>query len=247
MTNNLENGNKSGMTDKQKETIKKYVVFAIMGIICAGCMYLIFAPSADDKAKTEATQGFNADIPMPKDDGIIGDKRDAYQQEQNKQRQEQRMRSLDDFSAMLGDVNSEIDDVSLLADAEPTPKTSAGNSKSGGSGRYVPQNRSQASIQNSAQAYNDMNRTLGSFYEKPREDPEKERLKQELEELKKQAVEANKNPVDEQLEIMEKSFQMAAKYMPGTTGSAGTGAVMNNAVAEPATTTAQNSATGKRR
>ena len=195
------------MTDKQRETIKKYAVFAIMGIICAGSMYLIFAPSADDKAKTEAAQGFNADIPMPKEDGIIGDKRDAYEQEQIRQRQEQRMRSLDDFSALLGEVNNEIDEVSLFADIEPVP---AATGTRGGSSRYVPQSRPQSSIQNSAQAYQDMNRTLGSFYDAPREDPEKERLKKELEELKIQAIEVQRNPVDEQLEIMEKSFQMAA-------------------------------------
>jgi len=59
---------------------------------------------------------------------------------------------------------------------------------------------------------------LGSFYENPREDPEKERLKQELEELKMQMNDAQNNSVDEQLELMEKSFQMAAKYI-GTAGT----------------------------
>ena len=245
MTNNHQDGNKPGISDRQKETVKKYVVFAIMGIICVGCMYLIFAPSADDRAKTEATQGFNADIPMPKDDGIIGDKRDAYQQEQIRQRQEQRMRSLDDFSAMLGEVNTEIEEVSLLTDAEPVPATTGTR---GGSGRYVPQSRSQSSIQNSAQAYQDMNRTLGSFYDTPREDPEKERLKKELEDLKTQVNEVPRVSVDEQLELMEKSLQMAAKYMPassGTMGTSGTGATMSDDVAEPVPTNTQNSAAGK--
>jgi hypothetical protein len=37
--------------------------------------------------------------------------------------------------------------------------------------------RPQLSIQQSTQAYHNINRTLGSFYEKPREDPEKEALK----------------------------------------------------------------------
>ena len=226
---------KSGMSEQQKQNIKKYVVFTVMGIICVGCIYLIFSPTVEDKAKTEAVQGYNADIPMPKDDDIIGDKREAYQQEQIQQRQEQRMRSLDDFSAMLGDVNLKTDEVSITTDTESTPNTSVGNSRS------VPQNRSQSSIQNSAQAYNEMNRTLGSFYEKPREDPEKEKLKQELEELKMQIDEAQKNSVNEQLELMEKSFQMAAKYIPG---SSGTSIMLNDAVSEPASTS-NNNTSGK--
>jgi conjugative transposon TraM protein len=83
------------------------------------------------------------------------------------------------------------------------------------------QSRPQSSIQQSAQAYHDVNRTLGSFYEQPREDPEKEQLKMELEELKMQMDEneAKKNLKEEQMAMMEKSFQMAAKYMPGTAGT----------------------------
>jgi hypothetical protein len=58
--------------------MKKYAVFALMGIICAGCMWFIFAPSAGEKAKQEQTAGFNADIPMPKNEAIIGDKQKHF-------------------------------------------------------------------------------------------------------------------------------------------------------------------------
>jgi conjugative transposon TraM protein len=81
------------------------------------------------------------------------------------------------------------------------------------------------------QAYHDINRSLGSFYEKPREDTEKERLREEVEELKMRIDERDnrKSAVDEQIELLERSFQMASKYMPtgtdGTNGTAGTNAV----------------------
>jgi conjugative transposon TraM protein len=210
----MTNNNQSGNSAKQKEQLKKFAVFALMGLICAGCMYLIFSPSANKKAKVEATQGFNADIPMPKNDVIVDDKRDAYEQDMIKQRQEERMRTLQDFSAMFGDNTGNSDDGLALLTDEPAPTTV---NRSAGSSRNVSQSRSQSSIQNSANTYRDMNRTLGSFYETPREDPEKERLKQELEELKNRIdeTENRKNPIDEQLDFMEKSFQMAAKYMPG--------------------------------
>ena len=100
--NNQINEKKTGLSNEHKQKLKKYAVFALMGVICAGCMYLIFMPSADEKARQEQTAGFNADIPLPKDEGIIGDKRDAYEQAQLMQKQAERMRSLEDFTAMMG-------------------------------------------------------------------------------------------------------------------------------------------------
>jgi conjugative transposon TraM protein len=228
-TNSQTDDGKPKLSNEQKQKLKKYAVFALMGIICAGSMWLIFAPSADEKAKQEQTAGFNADIPMPKEEGIIDNKKDAYEQEQMKQKQAERMRSLSDFTAMLGGSDSEAqtpqDDLVLL-DSEPAQPKAAGT---GGT-----KSRPQSSIQQSTQTYHDINRTLGSFYEKPREDPEKEALKLELEELKNRMdeSEAKRNLKEEQMEMMEKSFQMASRYMPGTTGSAGT---TFPAGAEPAT------------
>jgi conjugative transposon TraM protein len=233
--NQTTSENKPGLSNEQKQKIKKYAVFALMGVICAGCMWLIFAPSAEDKARQEQTAGFNADIPLPKEEGLIGDKRDAYEQEQIKQKQAERMRSLEDFSAMLGGETAKPSDDLVLLDDEPqTVKTSSG----GGT-----QNRSGSSIQNSARAYHDINRTLGNFYEQPGEDPEKEALKQELEELKMRMDEneAKRNLKEEQMEMMEKSFQMASRYMPGTVGTNGTLPATNPVnSSEPATGVQEN-------
>jgi conjugative transposon TraM protein len=231
--NNQTNEEKSKLSNEQKQKLKKYAVFALMGIICAGCMWLIFAPSADEKAKQEQAAGFNADIPLPKEEGLIGDKRDAYEQEQMKQKQAERMRSLQDFSALLGDDAAKpADDLVLLTDAEPAPKTGGG---------YVAPSRTPASIEQSARAYHDINRTLGNFYESPKEDPEKEQLKQELEELRLRMDEneAKRNLKEEQMEMMEKSFQMASKYMPAATG------VTATPNAEPAMPAASTNTSGK--
>jgi conjugative transposon TraM protein len=246
--NRTIDGNGNNLSKAQREKLKKFAVFVLMGLIFVGCMYLIFSPSADDRAKQEQSAGLNAELPMPKDESIIGDKRDAYEQEQMKQKQEERMRSLADFSSLLGDnsqKNGNDDDLSLITD-EP-----AAGKKTGSSRTY--KNGTQSSVHSSAQTYRDINRTLGSFYESPREDPEKERLKQELEDMKTRIdeTETPKMTMDNQLELMEKSFQMAAKYMPqamgtaGTVGTSGTSATANTGnTAEPASTANKN-ASGK--
>jgi len=231
---------KPKLSNEQKQKLKKYAVFALMGIICAGSMWLIFAPSAKEKAKQEQTAGFNADIPLPKEAGLINDKRDAYEQEQMKQKQAERMRSLDDFNAMMGaDTSKPANDVVLLDDEPKTIKTSNGS---------VSQSRSGSSIQNSARAYQDINRSLGNFYESPKTDPEKEKLQNELNELRQRLdeQERKKNSVDEQMAIMERSYQVAAKYLPlNATNS--TGATMPGTSAsnpEPAKN-GNNSVSGK--
>ena len=62
-----------------------------------------------------------------------------------------------------------------------------------------------------------MNRQLGSFYETPKEDKEKEELKRQVEELtaRLDAKENGAGSMDEQVALMEKSYELAAKYMNG--------------------------------
>ena len=63
----------------------------------------------------ESVGGFNADIPQPKGDGIISDKKTAYEQEQMENKQADKMRSLQDFAFSLGEENGE--DLTLIDDA----------------------------------------------------------------------------------------------------------------------------------
>ncbi|MDR1097095.1 MAG: conjugative transposon protein TraM, partial [Tannerella sp.] len=167
---------------------------------------------------------------------LVDNKLNAYEQEQAKQKQTERMRSLSDFSAMLGgDTQKPANDL-LLPDEEPEATGTGGSAH----------NHAQSSIQNSARAYHDINRTLGSFYEQPREDPEKELLRQELEELRTRMdeTEHRKSIEDNQMALMEKSFQMASKYMPSgeTAGMTGTPGI--NATEEPADIRANGNAAG---
>lgn len=183
--------NQNNKTD-YKQILKKYAVFALIGLVFIGSMWFIFAPSATEKEKEQT--GFNTNIPDPANDGIISDKKDAYEQAQMKQRQNDKMQSLQDYAFMLGESNNSKNELQLT-DNKPTAKENIGTSVS---------------------AYQDINRTLGNFYEKPKDDPENEKMKRRLEELEErmQEKENSENAMNEQIALMEKSYEIASRYMP---------------------------------
>ena len=207
-----EEKTKKELTPQQIQQRKKMLVYPLMGLVFLGSMYLIFAPSEKNEAKVESVGGFNADIPQPKGDGIISDKKTAYEREQMENKQADKMRSLQDFAFSLGEENEKREDLTLIDD-DPAekPKTNVIDFGAGAP------NNSRSSIQSSAAAYRDMNRQLGNFYETPKEDKEKEELKRQVEELtaRLDAKENGASSMDEQVALMEKSYELAAKYMNG--------------------------------
>ena len=204
---------------KQKQALKKYLVFAIMIIVFLGCLWLIFAPSAADKEAEKHGVGFNSTIPDPKDGGIVGDKKTAYEQEQIRLRQEERMNSLQDYAYMLGDENETEEERAAREERQlrmapkpieyyEDPERFEGGYSSG---------RSGGAFRSSASAHADISRTLGNFYEEPETDPETEELKAEVERLNAQLAEQQsaQMSMDDQLALMERSYQLAAKYTGG--------------------------------
>ena len=77
-------------------------------------------------------------------------------------------------------------------------------------------------IQSSAAAYRDLNATLGNFYEQPKNDnAEMDELLERIASLESE-LESEKGKVsamDDQVALMEKSYELAAKYMGGQNGS----------------------------
>ena len=65
---------------KQKQKVRKYLVFTGMFLLFLGCMWLIFAPSEKDRQEEERKVGFNAELPDPRGTGIEADKMSAYEQ-----------------------------------------------------------------------------------------------------------------------------------------------------------------------
>ena len=195
---------------KRKEQIKKWLVYSGMVLLCLVSFYFIFKPSKEQVQAEQQKVGFNAELPDPRGAGIEADKIAAYELEDMRVKQEQKMRTLEDFTAMTTD-DEEEEVVEIPEEPRYTSGVGSGSYYRGGSS-----SRSN-SFSTSTSAYNDINATLGSFYEEPREDPEKEALKAELEELKQSmAQQQNSQPTyADQVALLEKSYELAAKYMPG--------------------------------
>ena len=192
---------------RQKQKARKYLVFTAMFLLYLGCMWLIFAPSEKDRLEKEKSSGFNTELPDPKATGIEADKMAAYEQEDMKRRQEEKMRTLADFSALAGERRQEhVPEPDVAEDA--VRESGSRQHRDSGNGRAE-------AFASSASAYDDINATLGSFYETPEEDPEKEALKAEVEQLRQAAARQNAGPsYEEQVALLEKSYELAARYMP---------------------------------
>lgn len=199
----MENNIKKGLKPEQRQELKKYAVFALMFLVFGGSMWIIFKPDKNDEVNN-GELGLNTELPMPQEKGLIPDKISAFEQE--KLFQEEPVRSLESFSSLIGkDEPAKID---LSFNDDQAEKQSVSKSYSGSK-------QSQKAIQSSATAYKGINKTLGNFYEESKTNPGDEKLRNEIEELKAQLAETQKtNSIDEQLLLMEKSYQLAAKYMP---------------------------------
>lgn len=193
-----ENKPKRELTPQQVQQRRKMIVFPLMFLAFAGCMYLIFAPSGKEDVNVESVGGFNADIPLPAEDGIIADKQKAYEQAVTSRKQQDKIQSLQDFGFTLDDDTEEPqEEINLLPEEDPKPQRGGGAS--------------------SRAAYRDINRQLSTFYETPVVDEEKEDLKRQVAELTDRLQQQqNATPTaDDQMALLEKSYELAARYMNG--------------------------------
>lgn len=192
------------ITEAERQKRKKLFIYPLMVALFIGAMWLIFAPS--DEEKDEQQAGFNTDVPAPADNKLLGDKQSAYEQDLLERKQAERRAQMQDLASMFGNGNDDYEEDY----SEPNNEPQRSYGSSGGS------SRPRETIYASANAYNDINRTLGSFYEQPAEDPEKEEMRLKLEELnaRLEQTESPRNAMDEQLALMEKSYELAAKYLP---------------------------------
>ena len=220
------------LTPKQVQQRKKMLVYPVFVLVFVGAMWLIFAPSSEEGTAENNVGAFNADVPLPENDGIIGDKQTAYEQDQYRKRQTEKVRSLQDFAYTVED-NSESAETDLSGGGDPGREPFRDYSGSS----------SQDNAHSSVAAYRDINRQLGSFYEPPKEDAEKEELKRQVEELnaRLEAQAQQNSGVEEQVALMEKSYELAAKYM----GQNGQNATQETMPQAPATGQTSGKGTGK--
>ena len=189
---------KRELSPKEVQQRKKMIVFPLMFLAFAGCMYLIFAPSGKDKTNVESVGGFNADLPLPAEDGIIADKQTAYEQAVVNRKRQDRIQSLQDFGFTPdGEAEERQGNAEPMPEDDPQPARGSGAS--------------------SATAYRNIHRQLSTFYEPPAADEEKEELKRQVAELTErlQRQQTATPTADDQLALLEKSYELAAKYAGG--------------------------------
>ena len=201
------------LTEEERQRRKKFVIYPLMFLLFAGSMWLIFAPS--EKEGEKQAKGFNTEVPDPTAAELIGDKKKVYEKEMMEEKEQERSRAMQSLSSMFGEMTGGQPEQSS---EELALKTDLSERDNGfGSRTAAPQDGFHAS----ASAYQDINRTLGSFYEAPREDPEKEELRARLAELENRMSSEQQSPaitVNDQMALLEKSYQLAAKYMPAGGG-----------------------------
>jgi conjugative transposon TraM protein len=202
---------KKELTPAQMQRRKKMLIMPLFFLIFGAAMWLIFAPSGKDKEKEAQQAGLNVELPMPKDGGLVSDKREAYQREAMQQKEQERMRSLQDFSYQL----SEAEEKERQWNMAPKPAEDYEDPSRASS-------RRSSAIQSSTAAYQDINRQLGSWNDQPKVEPDQQvqaKLENRIHELERKQEEdaLRKKTEDDQLAVIEKSYQLAAKYMPGTT------------------------------
>lgn len=183
------------LTPEEVRRRRKMLAYPLMLLVFGGAMWLIFAPSESGEPLQD---GFNVEVPMPEEKGMPSDKRAAYELQAFERRQKEKMNTLQDLAVTESDGNDEADE-DVFQTQEPTE---AG----------------QSSIRTSADAYRDINRQIGSFYEQPEPEDDQKTLELEwrIQELERQAEEDRraKEAADEQLRLMEKSYEMASRYLP---------------------------------
>jgi len=195
VANATENG-----SGTNKERLKKPLIFSVMGLIFIGCLYLIFGGDGGKNAKEAIDIGINAAVPQASGDGLPTDKGKAYEQEMLEEKERQKRATLMTLSDYWqSDSTRQYDDTvtGLSEKAQETKPARDANP--------------------ALNSYKTMQHSLGNFYQKDRArealQSENKRLKAQLE--ASQASQGQKP--DDRLVLMEKSYQMAARYFPGST------------------------------
>lgn len=189
------------MEHKQKEQLKKVLVFAGLGIIFALAMWFIFAPAT--KEQTDAGEGLNDNIPQATTEKLTENKLKAYELVDHTTQEEQAREEVGRLAEYFQQEGSS---------SESDPQEAVVGNK----------------IESSMQRYEENNRLLADFYGSDPYEEEREAMQQEIDELRRELHELSQQDDDEeakQLALMEKSYQMAAKYLPAAGASPAHGAM----------------------
>ena len=178
------------LSGKTAGKLKFYGVVAFLSLLCAGFIWFLFKPDAADTV--EGIAGINTTIPDAIAPETMADKQKAYELEEMKKRRQEKVRTLQDVA---GDYLAR-DTPDGLKPEEDTPKPDA--------------------IRESREKQKRISRQITSFYQESKESPRVDELERQVKELNEKLERERKG--QDPLELMEKSYEMAARYFPGQTG-----------------------------
>lgn len=192
---------KRELTEEEKLRRNKMMVLGAAVIGCILILGWLFTSLNGSKDSVNGLNGFNTEMPdADQGSSNIADKSKAYEMDGVKKNQQAR-HDLGSYSMNETDSVSVSDEMNLMATS--TPKDN----------EVSP---AKQKVEQSAAACNELSQTLGNFYQ-PSEAAANEELKSRIAELEQKLATqttTNSSTVDDQMALMEKSYQLAAKYMP---------------------------------
>lgn len=172
-------------TFEQRAKRNKLIVIPLMVIAFCFCIWFIIKPSQE--SETVQQKGFNTEIPMPNSTNMTDDKRKAYEQENALKRENERKGTMKNLAEMFNRTKTS----ESVQESEPIE-----------------------TIVTSAEKYKEINSRISNFYDPPHN--RESELSSEVEKLKVQLRETQQKQTSiDQVALMEKSYQLAAKYLPG--------------------------------
>lgn len=178
------------LSGKAADKLKFYGVVTFLSLLCAGFIWFIFKPDASQTM--EGTAGINTTIPDAIAPETMADKQKAYELEEMKKRRQRKIGTLLDVA---GDYLTP-DTTGGMKPEEDAPKADA--------------------VWESREKQKQISRQITSFYQEPEKNPRVDELERQVKELNEKLERERKG--QDPLELMEKSYEMAARYFPGQTG-----------------------------
>ena len=178
------------LSRKAADKLKFYGVAAVLSLLCAGFIWFIFKPDT-----TETVEGY----------GWHQYNDTRRYRTGNDDRQTEGLRTGADEEAQAGKVRTLQD----IAGDYLIPDTSDGLKPE----KAAPE---QDAIRESRQQQQQISRQIASFYQEPKDNPRVSDLERQVKELNEKLERERKG--QDPLELMEKSYEMAARYFPGQAG-----------------------------
>ena len=175
-------------TPADRERVKKIAVYTVLCLSCLVCIWLIFAPSGDDEAVAGKA---NTELPDGTTNGMPDSKIAAYEQDAQNKEKETRQAQLESISATLDTVAAQS--TADMPDA----------------------------IQSSADAYQQAQASLQDFYIPEPSDEARQvaELQERIAELEmQQSMPDYNHKSPNEMELLERSYQLAAQYMGNGNG-----------------------------